>query len=67
MSEFKGEKGALSAIVEKGIDLAASEIKRQKAHERLLWLVEHKAGKGKWNGKFDRNEVYEDRIRQIYH
>ena len=66
MKEFKGEKGALSAIVEKGIDLADDEIRRRNAHEKIIWFAEHKAGKGKWNGKFDRNEVYAERMRKIY-
>jgi len=65
MNEFGGKKGALSAVVEKGIDLASNEIKRQKAHEHLLWLAENKAGKGKWDKKFDRNEIYEERMQQI--
>jgi len=66
MKEFEGKKGALSAIVEKGIDLADEEAKRTAAHEKLMWLIRNKAGKGKWSGKFDRNEMYDERMRQIY-
>ncbi|MCX6803727.1 MAG: hypothetical protein NTY48_04110 [Candidatus Diapherotrites archaeon] len=63
MNEFASKKGALSAIVEKGIDLADEEIKREAAHKRLIWLARNKAGEG--DGKFDRNEVYSERIRKI--
>ncbi len=63
MKEFEGKKGALSAIVEKGIDLLDDEKKREAAHERLIWLAKNKAGKG--DGKFDRNEVYAQRMREI--
>jgi hypothetical protein len=65
MKEFEGKKGALSAVVEKGIDLADEEAKREAAHEKLVWLAKNKAGKGE--GKFDRNELYEERMQQIYH
>jgi hypothetical protein len=67
MKEFEGKKGALSAIVEKGIDLADEEAKRDAAHERLMWLIKNKAGKGNWKKgeKFDRNEVYAERMRKI--
>ena len=63
MKEFEGKKGALSAIVEKGIDLVEKETKMSEAHNKLIWLAKNKAGKG--DGKFDRNEVYAERMRKI--
>lgn len=63
MKEFGGKKGALSAIVEKGIDLADTEIRQKKANEKILWLAKNASGIG--DGKFDRNEIYEERMRQI--
>jgi hypothetical protein len=63
MKEFEGKKGALSAIVEHGIDLADSEEKRQKAHERLLYLARNAKNHGV--GKFNRNEIYDERIQKI--
>jgi len=64
MEKFGGKKGALSAIVEKGIDLAEQEEKRQKAHERIIWLAKNCSGKG--DGKFDRKEIYAKRMRQVF-
>ena len=64
MKEFEGKKGALSAIVERGIDLVDEETKRNEAHYKILEL----ARKSKWkgDGKFDRNSIYEERMRQKF-
>jgi hypothetical protein len=64
MKEFEGKKGALSAIVEKGIDLVDTETTRNKAHFTLLDLA--KNSKLKLNGKFDRNELYAGRMQQKF-
>jgi hypothetical protein len=62
-----GKKGALSAIVEKGIDLVEQEVQQRDAHAKLMWLIKNKTGKGNWKKgeKFDRNEIYEDRINRV--
>ncbi len=56
--EFNGEKGSLSTIVEKGIDLFEKEIKMQKAREKLLLLS--KQNRKIEFDEFKRNEVYEE-------
>jgi|GEM_PF-1279064 len=65
MKEFDGKKGALSAIVEKGIDLVEQEVRQRDAHEKLMWLIKNKTGKAKEKWTFDRNEIYEDRIKRV--
>jgi len=65
MKEFEGKKGALSAIVEKGIDLADEEAKRNEAHYKLLDLA-RKSKLKLGDGKFDRNELYAERMRQKF-
>jgi len=60
MKEFAGKKGALSAIVEKGIDLADEETKRNWAHDRILEIAKSSTWKG--DGKFKREEVYDRKI-----
>jgi hypothetical protein len=55
--EFGGEKGSLSLVVEKSIDLFEKQLKMEKAREKLLLLA--KENKKIGFGKFDRNEVYE--------
>ncbi len=64
MKEFEGKKGALSAIVEKGIDLADVEVKRNIAHQKLLDFARNAKNFG--IGKFNRNELYDERIRQKF-
>lgn len=64
MKEFEGKKGALSAIVEKGIDLVNAETKRELAHNKLLYLARN--SNLKLGGKFDRNELYEERMQQKF-
>jgi len=63
MKEYEGKKGALSAIVEKGIDLVDEEAKRMEAHYKILEIARKSTWKG--DGKFDRNKLYEERMRQI--
>ncbi|MDD2531796.1 MAG: hypothetical protein PHY04_01055 [Candidatus ainarchaeum sp.] len=65
MKEFEGKKGALSAIVEKGIDLADAQVKQNEAHDKLLWLAKNCAKKSKTKWNFNRNEIYADRMQQI--
>jgi hypothetical protein len=60
MREFKGKKGALSAIVEKGIDLVDAQLKQEVAHEKLIQLAKSSTWKG--DGKFNRSELYDRKI-----
>lgn len=64
MKEFEGKKGALSAIVERGIDLADNEIKLNLAHQKLLTVAKNAKNLG--IGKFSRDELYGERIRQKF-
>jgi len=57
MKEFEGKKGAISAIVEQGIDLAEEKVRKQRAHERLLHLARNAQNLGV--GKFSRAEANE--------
>ena len=57
MKEFGGKKGAISAIVENGIDLADEKIRRQRAHEKLLYLARNAKDIG--FGTFNRDEANE--------
>jgi len=60
MKEFEGKKGALSAIVEKGIDLADAKLKQELAHEKLVHLAKSSTWKG--DGKFNRSDLYDRKI-----
>ena len=54
---FDGRKGAMSDVVEKGLDLVEEKTKRSKAHSKLLFLVNNARDLG--IGKFDREEAHE--------
>ena len=54
---FDGRKGAMSDVVEKGIDLVEEESRRSKAHSKLLSLVNNARDIG--IGKFNREDAYE--------
>lgn len=51
-----GKKGAMSEIVEQGIDLVEEKEKREKAYEKLL--AHAKNAKSLGIGKFSREECY---------
>ncbi len=53
---LSGKKGALSEIVERGLDLVEENAKREAAYEKLL--VKVKGAKALGIGKFDREECY---------
>ncbi len=52
-----GKKGAMSEIVEQGIDLVEEKTKKDKAWEKLLKIAE--SGKDWGIGKFRREDAYE--------
>lgn len=54
---FQGRKGAMSDVVEKGLDLVEEESRRGKAHAKLLFLVDNARDVG--IGKFNREEAHE--------
>lgn len=64
MDKYGGKKGALSALVEEGIDLAEEDAKRKWAHSKLVELA--KNSNLKMGGKFDRKEMYAERMRQKF-
>ena len=53
---YEGRKGAMSDVVEKGIDLVDEEIKRDKAYAKLLKKVKNAKAIG--IGRFKREEAY---------
>ena len=54
---LSGKKGALSEIVERGIDLVEKEARREAAYEKLL---DYSKNAKSWGiGTFDRNEANE--------
>jgi len=55
-SLYGGKKGAMSEVVERGLDLVEEETRRGRAHSKLLFLIDNAKDAG--IGKFDREEVY---------
>lgn len=60
MKEFEWKKGALLAIVEKGIDLVDAQVKHDIAHQKLLDLARNAKNIGV--GKFNRSEFYDRKV-----
>ncbi|MBN2066936.1 MAG: hypothetical protein JW744_00530 [Candidatus Diapherotrites archaeon] len=53
---YNGKKGAMSEVVEKGLDLVEEESRRDEAYKKLLRKVRNAGAVG--IGKFKREEAY---------